>query len=572
VEGVEIQGVNAGFQQAMERTELFVLIFLESTGYDAARFVLSWNERMRAVVPHKAVPRRWASFSFLLALLLGFSIPLYAQEIPPELPALTYDLFFSKALSHINQKKYEESVQELTQALAAKPDDAGAMHYLGVALGRLGRYAEAEAFLLKARKGDPYDDKVYFDLGVVEYRLEKYTEALRAFDLAESVDDVNGAMIHYYQGLALHRLREYERAAPRFLRAVSLAPELGLTAHYYAGVGRYRLGRWDEAADQFNRAIQIDPSSKVAASAQQFLAAMGAHTEKGKRWHISLRPAYQYDSNVALLTKDSALPSGISDKSDRRFVLYAKAGLQVAETEQGGLDVGYAFYQSLHSRLSNFDVQNHEADASITFNRNRPKRLHLPYSFNYARVGGDTFSFSHTLKPTLVVRRSPSVSRRFQVGVERNDFSNTLFFPLNDERDGTRYLAGISQSGTLAGRGQIQAGYEYSQNETGDTPTEDDWAYQGHAASGVLRMPAWGGIWMDLLADYKLHRYQHANSVSSTGDRRVDRIQGYTATLSRAVAGRVTLALQYLFNRNQSNIEVFDYDRHVISVIVSADF
>ncbi len=527
---------------------------------------------MRAIVPHNAALRHGVALSFLLYSLFVCNIPLDAQEIPPELPAITYDLFFSKALSHINQKKYEESVQELTRALAEKPDDAAAMHYLGVALERLGRYAEAEAFLLKARKGDPYDDKVYFDLGVVEYRLEKYPEALRTFDLAESVDETNAAMIQYYQGLVLHRLKRYEHAVPRFLRAVALAPELGLTAHYYAGVGHYRLGRWEEAADQLNRAIQTDASSKVAASARKFLSAMDAHTQQGKRWHISLRPAYQYDSNVTLLTKDAALPSGIPDKGDRRWVLHAKAGLQVAETEQGALDVGYTFYQSLHSRLSDFDVQNHEAAASATFSRNRPTRFQIPYALNYARVGGETFSLSHTLKPTLISRRSPSVSRRFQVGVERNDFSNALLFPNNDDRDGTRYLAAISQSGPLAGRGHVQAGYEYSQNETGETPTEDDWADRRHAASGALRMSVWGGMWMDLLADYKLQRYQHPNSLSPAGDRRVDRIQSYTATLSRASAGWVTLALQYLFNRNRSNIDAFDSDRHVVSVIVSGDF
>jgi len=513
-------------------------------------------------------------FLFALVLILNLA-PLSAQETAPEMPSPTYDLFFSKGLSHINQKEFQESAQELERALLEKPDDAGAMHYLGVALGKLEKYQEAEDLLLRSKKRDPYDNTVYFDLGVVQYRLKKYEEALRSFDLAESVDELNRPMVYYYQGLLHHRLKGHDQAVPRFLRAVALAPELGLTAHYYSGVGYYRLGRWQEASGQFDRSIAVDPTSNVAASAQKFLEAledMDTRTQGTKRWHVSLQPAYQYDSNVILLEKSAPLPAGISRQEDHRLVILAKGGLRIAETERIALDADYDFYQSLHNRLSHFDVQAHTLRASATLRRHRRTEIDIPYTFHDARVDGERFSRSHALKPTLIFRGSSAGATRLQVGVEQNDFSNTPFFPTNNDRDAVRYVAGVSQSGAWAGQGHLRVGYQYDQNKTGDTPTEDDWAYQGHAISGALGRSAFERLWFDLLADYTLHRYQNPHSASPVGDQRVDRIQSYTATLSGATTRWVTLALQYLFSRSRSNIEVFSYDRHVVSVIASVDF
>jgi len=514
--------------------------------------------------------RNTALFLFALVLILDLA-PLSAQEIVPEIPSPTYDLFFSKGLSHINQKEFQGSAQELERALIEKPDDAGAMHYLGVALGKLGKYQEAEDLLLRSKERDPHDDKISFDLGVVQYHLKKYEDALQSFELAESVDELNRPMVYYYQGLLHHRLKEHDQAIPRFLRAVSLAPELGLTAHYYSGVGYYRLGRWQEASDQFDRSIVLDPMSNVAASARKFLEAMDTRAQGARRWHVSLQPAYEYDSNVILLEKNAPLPAGISRQEDHRLVIVAKGGLRVTETERIALDANYDFYQSLHNRLSRFNVQAHTLGASATLRRNRQTEIDIPYTFHDARVDGENFSRSHALKPTLVFRGSSARATRLQVGVEQNDFSNAPFFPENNDRDAVRYVAGVSQSGTWAGQGHLRVGYRYDRNKTSDTPTKGDWAYKGHAISGALGRSAFKRLRLDLLADYTLHRYRHPHSASLVGDRRVDRIQSYTATLSGATTRRVTLALQYLFSRNRSNIEVFGYGRHVVSVIASVD-
>jgi tetratricopeptide (TPR) repeat protein len=512
-----------------------------------------------------------------LQLFLFLYVGLYHQDVraeedQPSPPSSVYDLFFTKALLHINQKKYPEAIEELNKALAVRPNDRDASYYLGVALIKVGRDKEAEEILKKVAALDPNFEKVHFDLGVAEYELGKYPEALRELGLAEKADP-NNALVYYYQGLTYHHMGDYERSSPRFLRAVALAPELGLTAHYYAGIGFYHRGIFLEAKDEFEEAVKIDPSSSVARSAQEFLAQLETPRKTAKRWDLTLSTAYQYDSNVILLAGGSALPAGISRKGDNRILFYAKGGYRFLETQSWSLGAAYSLYQSLHDKLRTFDVQNHQGSAFLLY-RQPWGQLRIPYEFNFALVDGDTFLRSHAVTPTLKIPESAMTFTELQYGFTSKDFVNTAQFSNNSDRDAVNHMAGIAQTLVLNKTGRFQIRYNYDRELTGSSPTEDDWAYQGHKLSGELAWSLPKGLRFDLEADYYLQYYTNPNSFSSPSntEKRTDRIQTYTVTLSKTLGNWATLTLQYLYNRNASIIPVFDYDRSIVSVILAGNF
>ena len=519
--------------------------------------------------------RGW--FLLPLQLFLFISIGLYHSDLRAEEdksipPSSVYDLFFTKALSHINQKKYSEAVEELQRALSAKPNDLDASYYLGVALNKVGRNKEAEEVLKKVTALDPKFEKVHFDFGVVEYELGKYPEALRELGLAEKADPDNG-LIYYYQGLTYHHMENYERSSPRFLRAVAMAPELGLTAHYYAGIGYYRRGISLEAKDEFEEAVKIDPASQVARSAQEFLAQLETPKKKAKRWDITLSTAYQYDSNVILLPGGSTLPAGISRKGDNRVLFYARGGYRFLETENWSLGTAYSFYQSFHAELKTFNIQNHQGSAFLLY-RQSGMQLRIPYEFNYALVDGDVYLRSHAITPTFTIPESPRTFTELHYGYASKNFVNTTQFTSNDDRDGLNHEAGIAQSVMFNKIGRLRVGYNFERELTGTSTTQDDWAYEGHKVSGEIGLSIPMGLRLHLEADYALQYYDNPNALSFPANtiKRTDRIQTYTVSLSKTFGKWVTFTLQYFYNRNVSNIPAFDYDRSVTSAIVAGNF
>jgi tetratricopeptide (TPR) repeat protein len=514
-------------------------------------------------------------FALLLFLFLGVGLSphdLRAADAQPSFPSAAYDLHYTKGLFSLNQKKYPEAIEELNKALVVKPNERDASYYLGVALNKAGRNKEAEEILRKVVALDPNFEKVHFDLGVVEYELGKYPEALQELGRAEKADP-NNALVYYYQGLADYHLGDYARSSPQFLRAVALAPDLGLTAHFYAGIGYYHQGSLAEAKDEFEEAIRIDPSSSVAKSAQKMLDQLQAPANKAKRWDVQISMAYQYDSNVILLAGGSPPPTGISRKWDNSLVFYVKGGLRFLDTADWTIGSSYAFYQNLHEHLTSFNVQNHEGSVFLLYRRPWGQ-VRIPSEFNLAMVDGDTYLLSYAITPTVKIPESPVTFTEIRYGYTAQNFKNTAQFPSNSHRDGDNHMAGIAQSVVLDHVGRLRIGYNYDRELTGSSPTQDDWAYQGHRILGELKVSLPKGLGLDLGANYYIQDYDNPNSYSSppNAKKRTDHIQTYSGSLSKTLGEWITVSVQYLYNRNGSNIPVFDFDRNLVSVIVAGNF
>ncbi len=76
-----------------------------------------------------------------------------------------------------------------------------------------------------------------------------------------------------------------------------------------------------------------------------------------------------------------------------------------------------------------------------------------------------------------------------------------------------------------------------------------------------------------LAFDYYKQQYENPNSFSPTGsERRNDDILFVTATLSRDIGKSFTVAVEYNYTRDQSNIRVFDYARNIFSLTLSGRF
>ena len=148
---------------------------------------------------------------------------------------------------------------------------------------------------------------------------------------------------------------------------------------------------------------------------------------------------------------------------------------------------------------------------------------------------------------------------------------------------GKNWLAGVTQYVYFAnGTGHLRAGYTYDTDRTGGgspaiaTPnvqTNADWAYKAHRISAGLGLPPLLTIKPNLAFDYYRQQYDNPNAFAATDTtRRRDNIFFFTATLNRDMTETLSVALEYNYTRDQSNVSVFDYNRSIFSLTLNGRF
>ena len=502
-----------------------------------------------------------------MLILFCFSGPVAAET----LPSTSYDLALSKGVHALGAGRYEEAARAFEMALSDKPGDTEAAYYLGMARRLLGRYTEAWELLTEVKTRQPGFLAVHLELGITAYHLGRYDVAASELLLAEAAEKESArkALNQYYLGLVFYKQEQFDKAAPRLLRAAGLSPELSASAHYLAGVALYRQGRTDEAKDSFEAAIRANPSTPAAESSRKFLDEMGGSGLKPRRWHLAATAAVQYDSNVILLPENTPTPTAISDESDVRSIGMLQARLRLFETGRFTGLADYSYYQSRHQDLGQFDVQNH--DIGLTFGHApspRPYRFEFGYALSDAFVDGENYLRTQTGRWMMEVERKPSRQTRLEYRYQNKDFLESDLFPGNEERTGINHAVGISGRHFLSDRkGNVHWGYTYDR----DITRGEDWDYQGHFINLGLELSAERlGGWADLILEAHggLRRYDNPNSFSTETPRqeREDTEQIYTATVSRAMTRCFSGSVQYLYNKNVSNIEAFEYIREIVSV------
>jgi Flp pilus assembly protein TadD len=141
----------------------------------------------------------------------------------------------------------------IEKALRCQPDHAQAHYNLGVVLGVLRRFEAALAAYRQALTLDPQNSTAMGNLGNVALELDLHEEALSAYDtlLARHPQDANIALA---RAIALYGMRRFEAALPAFEHALTLAPQDPRVrweiAHLHLMTGDFAAG-WDAYESRF---------------------------------------------------------------------------------------------------------------------------------------------------------------------------------------------------------------------------------------------------------------------------------------------------------------------------------
>jgi len=430
----------------------------------------------------------------------------------------------------------------------------------------------------------PTRPQAWLGLGIAQAYLGRYHEALASLNVAQQLDSQN-PLVYFYQGVVSHELKAFNQSPALFSRAMALSPDLTPTARYYTGMSYYERGLLDQAQREFEAAIaQGEPESELARTARAILQQRMAAPSGPKQWDLNLSVSGQYDSNVVLLPIGIQPPggsTGISQKDDFRMTVYARGEYRPIQTTDWTAGISYGFYQSLHQTLTAFDIQDH-APSVFVQRQIGIVTARLQYAFDYVRVGQDPFLLAHAVQPIVTFAEGDRLFTQLQFRYQDKNFQDDRFVG-NSFRDGKNWLAGITQYAYFAqGTAHIRAGYTFDTDRTGGghpavaTPgvqTSADWSYRAHRLSAGLGLPKVMTLESSLAFDYYFMNYDNPNSFSSDGStKRRDNVMFFTATIGRSITKALSIAAEYNYTRDQSNLAVFDYNRSIFSLTLSSRF
>lgn len=403
----------------------------------------------------------------------------------------------------------------------------------------------------------------YVSQGMSGLANQDYEVAEKAFRAAlqEKPDDYNATL---YLGIVLNRngTKEAESLLKKALLVNPGEPRTNLQ------LGIYYLQKsvYPEARDYFENTIALAPNTEYSRDAAQYLDSIGK--KESKPWRLDAALGMQYDTNVILGPGNAPLPEGISGKSDWSGVGYLKGEYDIVSGQNFRLTPNYTIYQSLHTRLSDFNVTYQAAGVDALYGLSDMVTLKGMYAFEYVFVGGSAYDSAHILTPAVTLNEGGGFFTTVYYTYRKTRFMNDdALFPDNSDRSGSNNLVGVTQYVPIGDVMGVKAGYTYDN----DSAQKDFWAYRGNKGFMNLDIKLMQRLSLDLYGEYYDQRYRGVNTAWSDSARH-DKVQTYSVTFTQRLSDSFSVVVGQLYVRNKSNISDFDYKRAITSVFLTARF
>jgi len=180
-----------------------------------------------------------------------------ATAKPPDLPGPAGAQLVAEGLRHHQAGRLDRASALYREALALRPDDADALHFLGVLRHQQGSSLEAVELVTKAVAIKPNYPAAHSNLGVALTALGRLDEAIDALRHAIALTPAF-AEAHNNLGNALSGLGRPAEAAASHREALRLRPDFP-EAHNDLGGALLALGRPAEAAASCREALRLRP-------------------------------------------------------------------------------------------------------------------------------------------------------------------------------------------------------------------------------------------------------------------------------------------------------------------------
>jgi arylsulfatase A-like enzyme/predicted Zn-dependent protease len=167
------------------------------------------------------------------------------------------DAYFSIGNILFQEHKFAEAIDSFEQVLGRKPDDSFAAINIALAYEGMGKFEEAEKFLLAYIEKGFTDSQFYFMLGNMNYIQKEYDRAIGYFEkcLASNAESAGS---HSLLGAIYIIKDDLARAEEHLRRAAEVGPRLA-NLHFFKAELAEKKGRPAEAEAEYLQELDISP-------------------------------------------------------------------------------------------------------------------------------------------------------------------------------------------------------------------------------------------------------------------------------------------------------------------------
>jgi tetratricopeptide (TPR) repeat protein len=484
---------------------------------------------------------------------------------------------YARGLIPFNGGQWQQAYRLFDQAVQTDRTDALAMYYRGLTQVRLNQTAGAIKDLEQALTLDPSLAHAPLDLGIAYFDGGQFAAANTWLERAYKQGNER-LVCAFFLGVTLYRLGD-EAAALAYLNEAKADPEVQAAARYYAGLVLAHQGDTAAAHDAFAQVAKEQPQSEIGRAAQRYEAPAEARQPPSaigrgpqQPWSVYAKLGFEYDTNVVIGPSDSASKAaGISRQGDGRTVLGAGGGYTLLDADVGSLRASYDFYQSIHFRLTDFDLQGHRLRLDAA---SHPGLLSYGLSGTYDFYALDYQSFFQELlgTPWLAVAEGPDAATQLYYTVRGRDFFRK---PYDPARDAVDHAFGLRQFLVLGDVERVLSfGYQFDSEGslTHGSVIARDFDYNAHQLDVGLTATLFGLVRGQVAYLFRLEDYRFPNSRAIDGVRRHDNEHQIAVALEHDLTSALALTCDFVGVINNSNIPNFAYDRDIVSVGVRVQF
>jgi len=163
------------------------------------------------------------------------------------------------AFEHFQAGDFQQAEDTCKDILKVQPDDADALHLLGIIYYQLNNYDVAIQYIRKALQFSPSDPDAYYDLGNALHEKGELDEAITYYQKALHFDP-NFIEAYNNLGFALQDKGQLDEAITCYQKALQLNPNY-TQAYNNLGYAFYlKQGQLDEAITCYQKALQLNPN------------------------------------------------------------------------------------------------------------------------------------------------------------------------------------------------------------------------------------------------------------------------------------------------------------------------
>lgn len=492
-----------------------------------------------------------------MRLIVGLVLFSLAVSAPGQ--AASDDATTQRAIIEYKRENYEEALQLLIQARTTEKRTTLSDYYTGLCQKQTGSYADAVESLTSAVQGQPPVKDAAVELVSALVNLERPGDAMKWVAWAEQ-EQVKPHEIAFLKGLVLVKGKRYNEALTAFNAARSGSAEADQQVDLQIAMVYAQQGKTEEARQSLKAIVTRYPGTDVAAFAAEYEQRISTALA-AKRWSLFAGVNYLYDDNVTAVPKlrgatgDARNEKNSAVSENLRFEYDAPLGGRWAGNLQ------YSIQNTNYTRLREFNMLSHGVTLGAV-HRNDTLLTSLPVNVTHTTLQYRNYSLQASFRPTGTIIFTPQHLGQISLGYTRREMYQNSAGPENN-RNADIYNGQLAYIFLFAdGQGMLNLrGEAFYENTAGF-----EWRHLGGRAGADTVLPVSGRTKLILTAEGTWQDYIDSSSL------RKDTSVSASATVNQQLLDHFFLNLQYSYTRGMSNIDLFDYQRNLISSGIEVRF